>query len=93
MRLKDHLNAEAALLRGLAREHQAAGHVYAAGEASRAAAGLEVLSLRVEGLAEWAARQAAEDHAYWLGLEDPVTVAAEWEAGACLRALKAACGR
>lgn len=90
MPLSERLKAEAGQLRAWARQHRAAGHLYAAGEASRAAAGLEALMERMATLPEWAARQAAEDHAYWLGVEDPVTVAAEWEAAACLRALSKA---
>lgn len=87
MRLIEALKTEAQKLRGDASRHAGMGAVYAAGEASRAAASISELIGRLEALPEWQARQVTEDHAYWLGLEDPWTLAAEWEAAACLRAL------
>ncbi|GGK17376.1 hypothetical protein GCM10008955_08610 [Deinococcus malanensis] len=87
MRVIDALRIEAHKLRDQASQQAGTGAVYAAGEASRAAAGLGELINRLEAVPEWQARQATEDHAYWLGLEDPQTPAARWEATACLRAL------
>ncbi|ACO47655.2 hypothetical protein DEDE109153_12020 [Deinococcus deserti] len=87
MHLIETLRIEVQELRDEASRHAGAGAIYAAGEAARAAAGLTGLIARLETMPEWHARQATEDHAYWLGLEAPRSLAAEWEVAACERAL------
>lgn len=78
MHLIETLRIEVQELRDEARRHAGTGAIYAAGEAARAAAGLNGLIARLETMPDWQARQATEDHAYWLGLEEPRSLAAEW---------------